>query len=147
MNYLNLFEESVHKNYDKIALVDQDGTRKFTYDELDELSGRVATRLTQEGVCAGDSVMIHMGRKSEYFVDYLGILKMGGVFVPVIEEYPTDRIEYIEKDSQAKKVIRVGNLMSQHSDGEFQINFIANGFMRTLRGYAVIGKFPVSAMD
>lgn len=106
MNYLNLFEESVHKNYDKIALVDQDGTRKFTYDELDELSGRVATRLTQEGVCAGDSVMIHMGRKSEYFVDYLGILKMGGVFVPVIEEYPTDRIEYIEKDSQAKKIIR-----------------------------------------
>lgn len=67
MNYLNLFEESVHKNYDKIALVDQDGTRKFTYDELDELSGRVATRLTQEGVCAGDSVMIHIGRKSEYF--------------------------------------------------------------------------------
>lgn len=67
MNYLNLLEESVHKNYDKIALVDQDGTRKFTYDELDELSGRVATRLTQEGVCAGDSVMIHMGRKSEHF--------------------------------------------------------------------------------
>ena len=45
------------------------------------------------------------------------------------------------------KVIRVGNLMSRHSDGEFQITFIANGFMRTLRGYAVIGKFPVSAMD
>ena len=67
MNYLNLLEESVHKNYDKIALVDQDGTRKFTYDELDELSGRVDTRLTQEGVCAGDSVMIHMGRKSEHF--------------------------------------------------------------------------------
>lgn len=127
--------------------MDQDGTRKFTYNELDELSGRVATRLTQEGVCAGDSVMIHMGRKSEYFVAYLGILKMGGVVVPVIEEYPTDRIEYIEKDSQAKKVIRVGNLMRRHSDGEFQINFIANGFMRTLRGYAVIGKFPVSAMD
>lgn len=86
--------------------MDQDGTRKFTYNELDELSGRVATRLTQEGVCAGDSVMIHMGRKSEYFVAYLGILKMGGVVVPVIEEYPTDRIEYIEKDSQAKKIIR-----------------------------------------
>ncbi|MGM9579993.1 MAG: amino acid adenylation domain-containing protein, partial [Anaerovibrio sp.] len=45
------------------------------------------------------------------------------------------------------KVIRVGNLMSRHSDGEFQINFVTNGFMRTLRGYAAIGKFPVSSMD
>ena len=26
------------------------------------------------------------------------------------------------------KVIRVGNLMSRNSDGEFQINFITNGF-------------------
>lgn len=54
MNYLSLFEESVLKNYDKTALVDQDGIRKFTYGELDELSGRVATRLTREGVCAGN---------------------------------------------------------------------------------------------
>lgn len=32
------------------------------------------------------------------------------------------------------KVIRVGNLMSRNSDGEFQINFITNGFLRSLRG-------------
>ena len=31
------------------------------------------------------------------------------------------------------KVIRVGNLMSRNSDGEFQINFITNGFLRSLR--------------
>ena len=45
------------------------------------------------------------------------------------------------------KIIRVGNLMSRISDGEFQINFKTNAFMRDLRGYAVIGKFPVSQMD
>lgn len=45
------------------------------------------------------------------------------------------------------KVIRVGNLMSRVSDGEFQINSVTNGFMRTLRGYVALGKFPVSMLD
>lgn len=45
------------------------------------------------------------------------------------------------------KVIRVGNLMSRVSDGEFQINSVTNGFMRTLRGYVAIGRFPVSMLD
>ena len=44
------------------------------------------------------------------------------------------------------KVIRVGNLMSRESDGEFQINFITNGFLRSLRGYKTLGVFPVSSM-
>ena len=45
------------------------------------------------------------------------------------------------------RVIRVGNLMSRVSDGEFQINSVTNGFMRTLRGYVALGKFPVSQLD
>ena len=45
------------------------------------------------------------------------------------------------------KVIRVGNLMSRVSDGEFQINSVTNGFMRTLRGYVALGRFPVSMLD
>jgi thioester reductase-like protein len=44
------------------------------------------------------------------------------------------------------KIIRAGNLMSRSSDGEFQINFVTNGFMRQLRGYKAVGKFPVSCM-
>ena len=45
------------------------------------------------------------------------------------------------------KVIRVGNLMGRNSDGEFQANSITNGFMRDLKGYAVLHKFPVNSMD
>jgi len=45
------------------------------------------------------------------------------------------------------KIIRVGNLMSRHSDGEFQINFITNGFLRGLRGYAAVGAFPMGGMN
>ena len=45
------------------------------------------------------------------------------------------------------KIIRVGNLMSRLSDGEFQVNAITNGFMRNLKGYATLKKFPVNSMD
>ena len=37
--------------------------------------------------------------------------------------------------------------MSRQSDGEFQANSITNGFMRDLKGYATLHKFPVNSMD
>ena len=44
-------------------------------------------------------------------------------------------------------IIRVGNLMGRNSDGEFQANSITNGFMRDLKGYTALHKFPVNSMD
>ncbi|MCQ2551130.1 MAG: amino acid adenylation domain-containing protein [Clostridia bacterium] len=42
------------------------------------------------------------------------------------------------------KVIRVGNLMGRHSDGKFQINLDTNAFLNGIRGFATIGKCPIS---
>lgn len=50
-------------------------------------------------------------------------------------------------DGMRGKIIRVGNLMSRYADGEFQINFVTNGFMKRLRAYAVLGEFSVGEMD
>ena len=44
------------------------------------------------------------------------------------------------------KIMRVGNLMARHIDGEFQINFRSSGFMRQLRGYKMLEAFPMSMM-
>lgn len=48
------------------------------------------------------------------------------------------------KNGMRGKIIRVGNLMGRHSDGEFQINFNTNAFINAIRGFAAIGKSPVS---
>ncbi|MCQ2354887.1 MAG: AMP-binding protein [Clostridia bacterium] len=48
------------------------------------------------------------------------------------------------KNGMRGKIIRVGNLMGRHSDGEFQINFNTNAFLHALRGFATIGKCPIS---
>lgn len=55
-------------------------------------------------------------------------------------------LKAVEKGMKGK-VIRVGNLMSRYSDGEFQINFSTNGFIRSIKAYTCLGKFPVSAMN
>jgi thioester reductase-like protein len=44
------------------------------------------------------------------------------------------------------KIMRVGNLMSRNSDGEFQINFQGNSFMNSLKAFKLLGKFPVAMM-
>ena len=56
-------------------------------------------------------------------------------------------LEAIDKEGLDGKIIRVGNLMSRQKDGEFQANSITNGFMRDLKGYATLHKFPVNSMD
>ena len=45
------------------------------------------------------------------------------------------------------KIIRVGNLMSRDSDGEFQINSKTNAFMKQMKSYVKLGFFPVTDMD
>ena len=56
-------------------------------------------------------------------------------------------LKAVEDDGLDGKIIRVGNLMSRYSDGEFQINFVTNNFMRSIRAYARLGMIPVSALD
>ena len=51
-----------------------------------------------------------------------------------------------EKNLRAK-IVRVGNLMSRYSDGEFQINFVTNAFMKKLKAYISMHKFSVASMD
>ena len=45
------------------------------------------------------------------------------------------------------KIMRLGNLMGRHSDGEFQVNFRSNAFIRSLASYKAIGAVPYSLMN
>ena len=44
-------------------------------------------------------------------------------------------------------ILRAGNLMGRLSDGEFQINFETNAFMRSLWAYIQLGECPVSVLE
>lgn len=99
---------------DKVALVDQNGTRSTTYRELDALSDRVAERLKREGVLKGTAVFVRMPRSMEYIAEEIGILKYGCAYVPVLLEYPDDRVDYIREDS---RVIPADTAMLVYTSG------------------------------
>ncbi|MCF0146029.1 MAG: non-ribosomal peptide synthetase, partial [Eubacterium sp.] len=105
MNYVELFKAAVLNNGNDPALTDRDGKRTLTYRELDELSGRVAAKLAALSVKKQDAVLIILPRCSEYVAAELGIFKLGAVFVPLIPEYPKDRVAYIKKDASAVCII------------------------------------------
>lgn len=81
------------------AVMAENGT--YTYEELDTLSDRIASRLFEQGVGAGDFVAVRMPRVREFPAAILGIQKCGGAYIPVDVDYPPQRIEYILKDSGA----------------------------------------------
>jgi len=71
----------------------------LTYAELNGRSNRLARRLMKLGVGPEVRVGICTVSPLEMIVGILGILKAGGVYVPIDPEYPQERLVYIIKDA------------------------------------------------
>ncbi|MBN0046754.1 long-chain fatty acid--CoA ligase [Streptomyces actuosus] len=59
------------------------GTATLTYAELDRLSAQAATLLRAEGLRDGDRVALMLPNVPEFVVLYYGILRAGGIVVPL----------------------------------------------------------------
>ena len=69
--------------------------RSLTYRELDERSTQLAHLLRQRGLKKGDRVGLFFPKCVESVVCMFGVLKAGGVYVPLDPQAPADRIGYI----------------------------------------------------
>jgi amino acid adenylation domain-containing protein len=69
--------------------------RSLTYRELDERSNQLAHLLRQHGIRKGDRVGIYFPKAVESVVSMFGVLKAGGVYVPLDPQQPAQRIQYI----------------------------------------------------
>jgi len=67
----------------------------ITYRELDELSNQLAHLLLQHGLQKGDRVGLFFPKCVESIVSMLGVLKAGGVYVPLDPQAPSDRVGYM----------------------------------------------------
>lgn len=69
--------------------------RSLTYRELDERSTQLAHLLRQRGLKKGDRVGLFFPKCVESLVCMFGVLKAGGVYVPLDPQAPAERIGYI----------------------------------------------------
>ena len=99
----DIFEATAARVPDKTALVF--GPRHVTYAELDAAADRVAHRLIEAGVQAGDMVGLWHPRGIELLTLQLGIAKTGAAWLPFDADVPTDRIATCLEDASAKALL------------------------------------------
>lgn len=110
------FEEQVKCTPHNIALALKG--RELTYTELNAQANRLAHQLKRLGVRPGTMVALCTERSLEAIIGLLGILKAGGVYVPLDPAYPQDRLTFILKDSRATVVVtqeKLSNMFSEYN--------------------------------
>ncbi|NEW07693.1 amino acid adenylation domain-containing protein [Paenibacillus sp. SYP-B3998] len=95
-----LFEDIALAHGERPALSSLSGI--YSYKSLNEKANQVARLLLNKGLHKGDFVAIFMERSLETIISILGILKAGGVYVPVDPEYPQERISYMMEDTNCR---------------------------------------------
>ncbi len=95
-----LFEKSADNYPDKTALIC--GSVSLTYAELDARSNRFAAFVRKCGVKPSERVLLMLEKCEFLYAAMLGIIKAGCAYVPLDPSIPSDRVEYIMRDSSAK---------------------------------------------
>ncbi|HEY6350084.1 MAG TPA: amino acid adenylation domain-containing protein [Candidatus Angelobacter sp.] len=115
-----LFPESlVHELFEQQAARTPTATAvrfkqsSLTYQELNELSSRVAACLADRRVKPETLVGICFDRSLELVAAILGILKAGGGYVPLDPDYPLDRLRFMVRDSKVEIIITTSAIASK----------------------------------
>lgn len=90
---IQLFEEQVLRSPQQTALLQ--GDTRLTYEELDEIANRAASRLAKEGVGEGTLVGLCMPRIPAYVIAVMAIWKCGGAILALNPDIPSKRLEEI----------------------------------------------------
>ena len=101
-----IIEEMVDRHPDRVAVSCED--QSLTYRELNARANRLARRLRAQGVEPDTLVGILMDRSVDMIVATLGVLKSGGAYLPILPEYPKDRILFMLENSGAPILITTG---------------------------------------
>jgi surfactin family lipopeptide synthetase A len=102
------FEREAETRPNDVAV--QCGNRVLSYRELDERANKLAHYLRSVGVGPEVLVGLCLERSPEMIVGILGVLKSGGVYVPLDPAYPPDRLKFMINDCEAAVLLTQSHL-------------------------------------
>jgi amino acid adenylation domain-containing protein len=106
-----LFTAQATRTPEAVAVVfEQD---HLTYQELNARANRLAHYLRRLGVRPEVCVGICLERSLEMVVGLLGVLKAGGVYVPLDPDYPPERLAWLVADSQVTVLLTQERLVGR----------------------------------
>src|SRR5689334_607684 len=102
-NLQEKFEHQVAQSPDATAVVCEN--EQLTFAELNTRANKLAHYLRKAGVDAEVPVAVFLERSTDMIVALLGVIKAGGVWVPLDVSYPKERVAYVLEDSKARVVL------------------------------------------
>jgi amino acid adenylation domain-containing protein len=117
-----LFEERVALTPNSIAL--EFGNQTVTYAELNEKAESIASALKGRQFPPHARVALCQERSPELIAALLGILKAGGICVPINLSYPDERLRFLLADASAQYAIGSSDQQSAFARLGSEIEFI-----------------------
>ena len=105
MQYLmqHLLRDSAVKYPDKVALIQEE--RRFSYQETEDITNKLSHTLNDAGTGRGDRVGVFLDHSLEQAFSFFGILKAGGVYVPINSLLLGNQVNHIANDCQITGLI------------------------------------------
>jgi long-chain acyl-CoA synthetase len=110
-NLAVMLRESARRTPAKTAVIL--GEARLSYAQLDELSDKLAANLTAAGLAIGDRVGLQLPNIPQFVIAYFGILKAGGVVVPMNVLLKAPEIAFQLEDSGARALITYGGFADE----------------------------------
>ncbi|MBA7691600.1 Long-chain-fatty-acid--CoA ligase [subsurface metagenome] len=109
MNLRLMLEQTANKYPNKTAIVM--GERRLSYAELDEASSKFANALIKMGVRKGDRVAMLSANSPEFVTTYFGVIKAGGIAVPLDIRYKVAELASLFDSCQPKVLVAESDLL------------------------------------
>jgi long-chain acyl-CoA synthetase len=106
------------------------GDAAMTYGELDAASARVATLLRERGIEAGDRIGLMLPNVPEFAIAYYGVLRAGGVVVPMNVQLKQREVAFYVDDSGARLVFAWHECAATASDAGADVIMISADELR-----------------
>jgi amino acid adenylation domain-containing protein/thioester reductase-like protein len=104
-----IFEEVVERFGERVAVNCDE--HSLTYRELNNKANQLARQLREKGIGPDILVGILLDRSVEMIVGLMAVLKAGGGYLPILHEYPRERILYMLENSGAPVLLTAPKFM------------------------------------
>ena len=103
LTVLDLIKNQIKAHPENTAVVFNE--KRFTYAQLDLITGRLAEKINKFGVKKDSFVSVLIHRSHFMPLCSIGVLRTGAAYQPLDPSYPKDRLNYMMKDAGSKLLI------------------------------------------
>ncbi len=102
--YIEILRSPIRENPRKVFLTHIRTGREFTFQEIADISAKIATVLAKKGIVKGDKIGIVLPNCPEFIFLYFAFMQAGAIAIPVNINLHPKEIAYILENSDAKAV-------------------------------------------